>query len=107
MLPIVVIESPYAGDAEEVKANREYAIKAMKDCFNRQEIPIASHIFYTEALDDTNPVERTLGIDAGLTLAKFAHKTVVYTDRGISTGMDMGIRDAEVAGRPVEYRSLA
>jgi hypothetical protein len=31
---------------------------------------------------------------------------VVYIDRGISAGMQIGIEDAARAGRPVEYRIL-
>jgi hypothetical protein len=30
----------------------------------------------------------------------------VYTDCGISRGMEHGIRAAQVAGRPVEYRTV-
>ena len=32
--------------------------------------------------------------------------TVVYIDRGISTGMEFGIKRAKDEGRPVEYRSI-
>lgn len=35
-----------------------------------------------------------------------AEKTVVYTDLGISRGMQYGIEDAQKKGRPVEYRTL-
>lgn len=104
MIPVVVIESPYAGD---VKANRAYAIEAMRDSLMRGEAPIVSHLFYTEALDDTIPTERSIGMKAGFALATNAQKTVVYTDRGISAGMKIGIEEAEMMDRPIEYRSLA
>lgn len=100
---IVILESPYAGD---VKANRAYAVKALRDSLLRGESPMASHILYTEALDDDSEEERTLGIEAGLAFGAVADKTVVYTDRGISRGMEYGIKRAESEGRPVEYRSL-
>jgi hypothetical protein len=45
-----------------------------------------------------------MGIAAGL--AWPADKTVVYTDCGISRGMEHGIRAAQVAGRPIEYRTV-
>ena len=35
-----------------------------------------------------------------------ADAAVVYTDRGISRGMEFGIATAKAAGKPVEYRSL-
>jgi len=101
----VILESPFAGD---VKANIEYARKCMRDCFMRGEAPIASHLLYTQEgiLDDDIPEERALGIYAGLLWGAHAEKTVVYTDRGISRGMEYGIENAKKAGRPVEFRSI-
>lgn len=99
----VILESPYAGD---VDANVEYAQKAMRDSLMRGEAPLASHLLYTEALDDTVPHERNMGIEAGLAIGKFATRTVVYTDRGISGGMKYGIERATSEDRPIEYRSI-
>lgn len=100
---LVILESPYAGDVE---ANTEYARACMRDCFRRGEAPFASHLLYTQILDDNLPLDRRLGIEAGLDWARVARATVVYTDRGISSGMIMGIHCAEVQNRPVEYRTL-
>lgn len=99
----VIIESPYAGD---VKKNVEYARKCMRDCFDRGEFPFASHLLYTQCLDDAIPNERTLGINAGLEWGKHAEKTVVYTDLGISKGMKYGIENALDNGRLIEYREI-
>lgn len=100
---LVIIESPYAG---EVEANVAYARACMLDCLRRGEAPLASHLLYTQMLDDLLPDERMLGIDAGLAWALRAEATVVYVDRGLSQGMQYGIAHAERHGRPVEYRSL-
>lgn len=99
----VILESPYAGDVE---ANVKYAQKAMRDSLLRGEAPLASHLLYTEALDDTIPHEREMGIEAGLAIGRFATRTVVYTDRGISRGMEYGVERAKLEGRPVEYRNI-
>lgn len=101
----VILESPFAG---EVEANIEYARKCMRDCLLRGEAPIASHLLYTQdgILDDLIPEERTLGIEAGLIWGELAEKTVVYTDRGISQGMEYGIQKAIELGRPIVYRSF-
>ena len=101
----VVVESPFAGDVE---GNVEYARAAMHDCLTRNEAPIAAHLLYTQpgVLDDLIPEERQFGIDAGLIWGASADATVVYTDRGISRGMEYGIANAEAVGRPVEYRTL-
>jgi len=101
----VVIESPYAGDVER---NLRYVRAAMHDCFMRDEVPFASHALYTQpgVLRDEVPAEREMGIMGGLIWGKMAEKTVVYTDLGMSRGMEYGIKNAEMVGRPIEYRSI-
>ncbi len=99
----VLLESPFAGDIER---NRDYAMQAMRDSLMRGEAPFASHLLYTQMLNDEIPAEREMGINAGLEIGKYAVATVVYTDLGISNGMKYGISNAESAGRPVEYRSI-
>ena len=102
---LVILESPYAGDVE---ANVEFARACVRDSLLRGEAPIASHLLYTQPgiLDDTVPAQRQHGIDAGLAWRTVAQASVVYTDRGISKGMEYGIRAARTAGIPVEYRTL-
>ncbi len=102
---LVIIESPFAGDVER---NIKYARECMKDCFNRGEYPFASHLLYTQdgILDDNDPKQRKLGIKAGLKWGEYAEATVVYTDFGISNGMQEGINSALIEGREIEYRKL-
>lgn len=99
----VLVESPFSGDR---KRNLDYMRRCMLDCFSRGEAPFASHLAYTQMLDDDNPAHRALGIDAGLLWGELADQTVVYTDLGISGGMQLGIDRAEKIGRPVFYRTL-
>ena len=103
---LVIIESPYAGDIGEVFRNIAYARAAMLDCFKREEAPYASHLLYTQVLDDNDPTERDLGIEAGLWWGDQADATVVYTDLGITPGMTKGIERAQRKGRNVEFRNL-
>ncbi len=102
---IVIVESPYAGDTS---TNEEYARDCMGDCLHRGEAPYASHLLYTQpgALDDTDPRERALGIDAGFAFRHRADLTVVYTDLGMSGGMRDGIEHASKIGCEIVYRSL-
>lgn len=69
---------------------------------------MVSHLLYTQedVLDDTNPDERLMGIEAGLAWGPASEATVVYQDLGISSGMKKGIDRAREEGRPVEFRSL-
>lgn len=108
-MQLVIMESPFAGETEEIiERNIRFARACMLDCLKRGEAPMASHLLYTQpgVLDDTVPEERELGINAGLAWRAKAPKSVVYTDLGISTGMEYGIAAAEQAGNEVEYRVL-
>lgn len=102
---LVILESPYAGDVE---ANVAYARACVRDSLLRGEAPLASHLLYTQPgiLRDDVPEERQHGIDAGLAWRTSAAATVVYTYRGITPGMELGIERAKLFGLAVEYRSL-
>lgn len=84
---LVVIESPYAG---YVEANTRYLRACMRDCLLRGEAPYASHGLFR----------------AGFSWRQVADATIVYTDLGVSTGMQYGIDDAIMRGVPLEYRAL-
>ena len=101
----VILESPYSGD---IKKNIAYARECVRDSLNKNEAPIASHLLYTQQgiLNDDIAIERQKGIDAGLAWIDVAEATVVYEDLGISTGMKHGIKKAEEAGKPIEYRKI-
>ena len=105
--PFTVIESPFsAPDIDRLVRNVQYTMLAVRDSLNRDEAPYASHLFYTQMLDDNNQDERQLGMDAGLTICHHAEQTAVYTDYGTSRGMQYGIETASTAGRSVIERKL-
>jgi hypothetical protein len=110
----VIIESPFAGRGPwplnyiRRWLNIRYARRCVRDAVLRGESPIASHLLFTQRgiLDDKDPTERRMGIEAGLAWGEVADATVIYTDRGISNGMKAGIERAKAEGRPVEQRTL-
>lgn len=102
-MTLVVIESPYAGD---VKTHTEYANRAIRDSINRGEHPFASHILYTQALQDCDPDQRKTGINCGYSWGKHAKKIAVYTDYGISNGMQQAMGYYNKIGIPIEYRKI-
>lgn len=105
----VLIESPLAAaDIEGWVRNKKFARACLRECLGKGEAPYASHLLYAQEglLNDDIAEERALGIHAGLVWGKFAAKTVVYTDLGISSGMERGIKRAKEEGREVEYREL-
>lgn len=99
----VVIESPYAGD---VARNLRYLDRCMKDSIGRGEAPFASHKLYPSVLDDGVPDRRELGLRLGFEWRKVAEETVVYTDLGVSPGMEEGVAEARVLGQRVTYREI-
>lgn len=105
----VVVETPFDNsDPREVAANKVYLRTVMADCIKRGEAPYASHGLYTQpgVLRDGIPEERRKGMEAGFAWIEKADYTVVYTDRGISRGMEEGIELAESLGKKVVYRAL-
>lgn len=102
---LVIIESPYAG---HVTANVAYAKRCLLDCLARGEAPIASHLLFTQSqlLDDRKPEDRQLGMEAGWAWMRVADALVVYTDNGVSSGMQRGILRASEYGLMVEHRTI-
>ena len=106
----VIVETPYkAATQKGLKQNLEFARACAHDCLvNHHEAPFMSHLLYTQdgILDDNIPEERQDGIDAGLAWGAVAEATIVYLDRGISTGMLYGVKNAQANHRPVICRNL-
>jgi len=100
----VIIESPYQG--VDLDLNVEYARRCLQDSLNRGEAPFASHLLYTQVLDDTVKDQRRLGMSRALSWYESADMICVYMDRGISAGMRFGISYARQLGMPRENRWL-
>ena len=100
---LVVIESPFAGNRNE---NMHYGKRALLDSLRRGESPFASHLLYTQVLDDAIKDDRELGIIACLRFYPVVSLCAVYNDMGISPGMFRGIDAAKAANIPIEYRSI-
>ena len=96
---LVILESPYKGN---VPLNINYLRACLRDCIiNHHESPIASHGLLTQrgVLNDNNPLERKLGISAGIAWYKVSDGSRVYTDLGITKGMKKGIEYAKDLGK--------
>lgn len=101
----VVLESPLSGiTLKEVERNIHYARMCLLDSLNRGESPLASHLLYTQVLDDNLEEQRRVGIAAGHAWIPCAEAIIVYADYGVSGGMARAIADAGTI--PVEYRRL-
>lgn len=99
----VILESPFRGD---VKNNLRYARRCLLDSLRRGEAPIASHLLYTQVLDDDKMPDRLLGIEAGLAWIDAAEVAIFYVDRGMSDGMRSALDRYLAAGKDVELRRI-
>ena len=103
--PIVIIESPYAGN---ILVNILYAQYCIRDSIlNFDEAPFASHMIYPGALSDEVPNQRQLGIETGFSFHPVAKIMAVYDDLGITSGMRRGMDNADRMGLRIELRKLS
>lgn len=100
---LVIIESPYAG---EVTRNVSYAKAALRNSLLRGEAPFASHLLYTQVLDDDVPDERTKGIDCGYAWMCAADCVAFYVDYGWSAGMIRALKVTRILGKRFEIRHM-
>jgi hypothetical protein len=126
-LKLVIIESPFKGDNwKDLERNKRYLRSCIRDCIVRGESPYASHRMLTDALDDRDPAERALGIEAGLAWRhvrqpvfdddsniadSFVLKHLLtchafYVDLGYSSGMTLAKEKYESEGVLYEERTL-
>jgi hypothetical protein len=99
----VAIESPLNGDFAR---NLRYARLCGLDCIRRGESPYASHLFFTQFLNDATPEEREAGIVAGFAWADTADFRAIYTDLGVSDGMRRALERAREIEQPCIGRTL-
>jgi hypothetical protein len=106
-MKLVIIESPYAGDVER---NTKYARRCMLDSIRRGEAPFASHLLYTQVLDDADPAEREQGIQCGFAWGEWADKFAFYIDYGMTDGMQAGLQAAygraDLMGFKISIRNI-
>lgn len=107
---LVIVESPLSGATdEEVALNLRFARACALLLVRAGYAPFASHLLYTQFLSDSDPNDRRAGIECGLSWAghEAVRKTFVFTDLGITDGMQQGIHHASRHGREVIFRKLA
>ena len=102
-MKLVVIESPLSGDFGR---NLIYAKLCMLDSLRRGEAPFASHLLYTQVLDDTDPESRDRGMTAGFAWGKKCDLRAFYMDRGMSGGMLRAYTMCQGCGEQFVFRYL-
>ena len=81
---LVYVESPYAGNVAE---NLAYLKLCLIQVITEGHNPYASHLFFTQFLDDNDPVQRKVGITLGNQWRLYCEETHFFVDLGWSAGM--------------------
>jgi hypothetical protein len=88
-MKLVVIESPFAGD---IKKNVEFCHNVCRYALGAGYSPYASHLFFTQFLDDNILEERKVGLAAGLAWSRLADEVWICLRPG--EPLSSGMRDA-------------
>jgi hypothetical protein len=103
----VFVCSPYKSTTSEAhEENVAYAQQALVDSLGRSEAPFAPHLLYPQVLIDADELDRNVAMAAGKAWLEVSDVLAVYTDLGISGGMEEEIAWAEDNMVTVEYRTL-
>lgn len=83
----ICIESPLSGDFAK---NIEYARRCMRYVLDLGHAPFASHLLYTQVLDDRVPDHRGRGLEAGLAMGDSCDERWFFLKDGeLSRGMTL------------------
>ena len=105
---LVIIESPFRGNKNfGQEQNSVYARLCLFDSLKRGESPFASHLLYTQVLNEQDLSQRTMGMKRAFKWYRHANLMAVYGDHGITQGMRKGIRVAKYYNIKIEHRSLS
>jgi hypothetical protein len=103
---VIAVESRLAAETPElVELNKQLARNICRIAVMRGFRPRASHLFYTQFLNDLEPNERSLGIELGLQDV-FEAKTAWFVLRDeeiLSRGMLQALERHTTEGRSIRY----
>lgn len=102
---VYYICSRYRGkDKAEVEKHIQYARDLTREALLHGHCAIAPHLYMTDCLNDSDPSERMLGLEAAFELLGKCDAVVVGQRYGISKGMAAEIEHAKKLNLPVIYR---
>ena len=102
---IYYVCSPYRGKTpEQVQVHFNYTVDLTREMLLYGHCPITPHLYITASLNDNDPEERKIGLEAALELLKKCDAVIVGQRYGISEGMAAEIETAKQLNIPVFYR---
>lgn len=101
MTRLVYVCSPWRSPDDAIRrANRDRALRACREIAMAGDVPVAAHLLYPRFLDDSDQVERGVGLRCALVLLARSDEVRVFGD-AVSAGMRAEIAAAERIGVPV------
>lgn len=102
---IYYVCSPYRGKTpEQVQVHFDYAVQLTREMLLYGHCPITPHLYITACVNDDEPDERKIGLEAALQLLEKCDAVIVGQRFGISEGMAAEIEKAKQLNKPVFYR---
>lgn len=97
---LIYISSPCRGNMKyNLKKAAEYC-RSVALSFDT--IPIAPHLYFTQFMDDNNPLERKMGMEMGVDILNICDELWVFGEP--TEGMKAEIKVAESIGMPIQYK---
>jgi len=94
----IFVCSPYRGEKEKNTKNAAFAARIICGCGN---MPIVPHLYFTQFLEEDDPVDRIRGIKLGIELMKSC-ELIWLIGTKISKGMEYELKTAKEMQIPVK-----
>ena len=103
-MKLIYICSPYRAENDAIlQRNIDYAKELTRSALLQGGVPVATHLYMTQCLDESIEGEREIGLAAGTEILRRCDLVIVGMKYGISEGMAAEIQCAKDEGILLEY----
>ena len=103
-MKLIYICSPYRAENDAaLQRNIDYARELTRNALLQGDVPVATHLYMTQCLDESIEGERRIGLAAGTEILRRCDAVVVGMKYGISEGMAAEIQCAKNDGILIKY----
>ena len=92
-MKLIYICSPYRAENETIlQRNIDYARELTRNALLQGGVPVATHLYMTQCLEESIEEERNIGLAAGREILRRCDAVFVGAKYGISSGMKADLR---------------
>lgn len=102
----IILTPFFSEDPSKGAMFERFAKRAVRDSMNRNEAPLASHLFYYEIFNNNIQIERDMGLHSQISWIPNCDLVAVYIDFGVTQAMRVAIDVARLRGKKIEYRNI-